>query len=210
MGRPVDAIQANDAARDLAITRRDPMFASLGHARHAAILGLTGDLNGMRRVIDRAEDALHRADPGASRPGWLTAHYDGAELNSLALAGYLALGELWALEPRDLGRPLPRAATAAFAAAEAHAHQSLNSLRGHMQRSKGISTARLARAQLGQGDLDEAVRTAMAIPGAQRSHPRVAGMVGAFNRDLTRQAGADDWRVGQWEQHLNDRERPAQ
>lgn len=209
MGEPAEAIQANDAARELSITRRDPMFASLGHARHAAILGLTGDVNGMRRVIDRAEDALSRADPDASRPGWLVAHYDRAELNSLALAGYLALGEFWAKEARELGRAMPRAAVAAFGAAEAHAHQSLSALRDHMQRSRGISTARLARAQLGQGDLDEAVRTAMTIPAGQRNHPRTAGMISAFGRDLSRQAGVRDWRVGQWEQHLNDRERPA-
>lgn len=46
MVRPADALAANDVARRLPIARRDPLFASLGHARHAAIHGLTGDARG--------------------------------------------------------------------------------------------------------------------------------------------------------------------
>ncbi len=47
--RPADALAANDVARSLPLPlplplpRSDPMFASRGHARHAAILGLTGN-----------------------------------------------------------------------------------------------------------------------------------------------------------------------
>ncbi|MEJ8648566.1 hypothetical protein WKI65_10835 [Streptomyces sp. MS1.AVA.3] len=33
MGRPWDALAANDVARALPVTRRDPLFAALGHAR---------------------------------------------------------------------------------------------------------------------------------------------------------------------------------
>jgi hypothetical protein len=39
-GRTADALAANDVARNMHITRRDPMFASLGLARQAAILGV--------------------------------------------------------------------------------------------------------------------------------------------------------------------------
>ncbi|CAO0832436.1 hypothetical protein SMICM17S_10999 [Streptomyces microflavus] len=38
MGRPADACAANDVARNLHLTRRDPLFACLGHARQAATL----------------------------------------------------------------------------------------------------------------------------------------------------------------------------
>lgn len=50
MGRPADALAANDVARNLHVTRRDPMFACLGHARHAATLGLTGDTGEIGRA----------------------------------------------------------------------------------------------------------------------------------------------------------------
>ncbi|MFE5586665.1 helix-turn-helix domain-containing protein [Kitasatospora sp. NPDC056531] len=128
MRRPGDALAANDVARGLPIARRDPLFASLGHARHAAIHGLTGDSNAVRRSIGRAQESLNRADFEAIRPVWITAHFDQAELDSLGLAAYLALGR--------------------YEDAEAHAHRSLGLLRPHMQRSRAITSARLARAQL--------------------------------------------------------------
>lgn len=43
MGRPAHAFAANDVARKPHITRRDPMFASLGLARQAAIQGAAQD-----------------------------------------------------------------------------------------------------------------------------------------------------------------------
>ena len=186
LGRPVDAQAANDVARGLSITRRDPLFASLGHARHAAILGLTGDPNAVRRAIDRAQEALDRADPAANRPAWISTHYDQAELDSLALAAHLALGS--------------------FEEAEARAHRSLALLRPHMKRSRGITTARLARAQLGQGDIDQAVHTAMSVPPDQAAHPRVAGMLASFGRSVHNQAGADSHSL-LWDQWANDTRR---
>lgn len=66
-GRPADAFAANDVARNLHITRRDPMFASLGMARQAAIHGAAHDRTGTRRAFDQAQDAMLRADP--ARPG---------------------------------------------------------------------------------------------------------------------------------------------
>ncbi|MGK4583498.1 XRE family transcriptional regulator [Kitasatospora sp. HPMI-4] len=186
MGRPGDALNANDVARGLPIARRDPLFASLGHARHAAIHGLTGDTNAVRRSVGRAQDALDRADLNATRPVWLTAHYDQAELDSLALAANLSLGQ--------------------HEDAEAHAHRSLALLRPHMQRSRAITSARLARAQLGQGDLEPAVATAMGIPGDLAVHPRVTGMLDQFGATLTTVApGSEHTRL--WVQYAHETRR---
>ncbi|WP_432002375.1 XRE family transcriptional regulator [Streptomyces sioyaensis] len=162
MGRPVEAMAANDVARGLSITRRDPLFASLGLARQAAIHGVAGKVTAARRSFAQAQDAMDRADPGANRPVWMTSFYDQAELDSLALTGYLALGD--------------------YETAEAHAHRCLAALRPHMQRSKAIATTRLACAQLGQGDVGPAVATAMSVPAdAAAHHPRVARMLRGFH-----------------------------
>ncbi|WP_282697571.1 helix-turn-helix transcriptional regulator [Streptomyces sp. CC208A] len=165
MGRPADAVAANDVARKLSITRQDPMFASLGLARQGAIHGAAGDGTAVRRAFDQAQDAILRADPEAQRPVWMNAFYDQAELDSLAMSAYLALGD--------------------FTRAEAHGHRCLAALRPHMHRSKAIATTRIARAQLEQGDVEPAVASAMSVPAdAAIRHPRVAGMLHAFGRRL--------------------------
>ncbi|MFE1171660.1 hypothetical protein [Streptomyces sp. NPDC058773] len=166
LGRPSDALAANDVARTLSLARRDPLFGSLGHARHAAIHGTTGDRSTVRRLLGHAQEALDRAESTAPRPVWLEAFYGQSELDSLALAAHLALGD--------------------WSTAEAHAHRSLAALRTHMHRSRAITTARLARAQLGQGDLEPAVSTAMSIPHAAVRHPRISGMLRAFDNHLRR------------------------
>lgn len=108
LGRPVDALAANDVARNLPITRRDPLFASLGHARHAAIHGLTRDAVAVERTLGHAQAAFGRADAGIDRPAWMTAFFGQAEIESLALTAHLGLGN--------------------FAQAEAHAHRSIGLL----------------------------------------------------------------------------------
>ncbi|GHF86796.1 hypothetical protein GCM10018790_75360 [Kitasatospora xanthocidica] len=130
------ALALNDVALSPPIARRDPHFAFLGHTRHAAVHGLTGDSNAVRRSLSHAQDALGRADLAASRPVWITAFYDQSELDSLALAAHLAAGN-W----QD---------------AEAHAHRSIAQRCDATQRSRAITTVRLARAQLGQDDLEPA------------------------------------------------------
>ena len=178
-GRFSDALAANDIARSQRICRRDPMFASLGHARHAAILGLGADHNAVARTLGHAQDSLDRAEPGALRPMWLTAFYDQSELESLSLTANLALHD--------------------HAQAEAHAHRCLALLRPSNARSRAIATARLARAQLGQRELDLAVATAMSIEPEQVSHPRVAGMLSAFGQRLSEAAPRSEaeqaWRL---------------
>ncbi|MFJ8677501.1 XRE family transcriptional regulator [Streptomyces sp. NPDC093589] len=165
MGRPADALAANDVARNLHITRRDPLFASLGIARQMAIQGVARDRSGLRRAFDQAQDAMDRADPDAYRPVWLMAFYDQAELHSLALSAHLSLGY--------------------YPAAEYHAHRCLVALRPHMRRSRSIATSRLAHAQLAQGDAEAAAATAMSVPpSAATQHARVSRMLQEFGAAL--------------------------
>ncbi|MGP3775412.1 XRE family transcriptional regulator [Streptomyces sp. SDT5-1] len=164
LGRPADARAANDVARNLHITRRDPMFASLGLARQMAIQGVAHERGGLRRAFDQAQEAMARAGED-HRPVWLTAFYDEAELHSLALSAYLAAGE--------------------WSTAEYHAHRCLAALRPHMRRSLAIATSRLAHAQLAQGDADTAAHTAMTVPAeAATQHARVSRMLQEFGAAL--------------------------
>ncbi|MEU5387168.1 hypothetical protein [Kitasatospora cineracea] len=55
---------AIDGHRFDAALQHHQKAASLGHARHAAIHGLTGDTNAVQRSLGHAQDALDRADPG--------------------------------------------------------------------------------------------------------------------------------------------------
>ena len=165
MGRPADAIAANDVARNLHVTRRDPLFASLGLARQGAIHGTAQDRTGARRAFGQAQEAMLRADPADHRPVWLLAFYDQAELDSLALCAHLALGD--------------------YPVAEYHAHRCLSALRPHMVRSRAIATTRLAHAQLAQGDADAATATAMNVPSdAATRHARVSRMLQEFGAAL--------------------------
>ncbi|MFJ9085460.1 XRE family transcriptional regulator [Streptomyces sp. NPDC102384] len=164
LGRPADARAANDVARSLHITRRDPMFASLGIARQMAIQGVAHEHGNLRRTFDQAQEAMARASEDR-RPVWLTAFYDEAELHSLALSAYLAAGD--------------------WPTAEFHAHRCLAALRPHMRRSLAIATSRLAHAQLAQGDVEAATHTAMSVPAeAATQHARVSRMLQEFSAAL--------------------------
>ncbi len=181
LGRPSDALAANDVARNLHITRRDPMFASLGLARQAAIHGVAQERTGARRAFEQAQNAMDRADPQEARPVWLMAFYDQAELDSLSLSAYLSLGD--------------------YQAAEAHAHRCLSSLRPHMVRSQAIARTRLAHAQLAQGDVEAAVATAMKVPApAATQHPRVSRMLVEFGAAL-RATAQGNTSVNTWTEH---------
>lgn len=181
MGRPSDALAANDVARNLHITRRDPLFACLGHARQAATYGLTGDTAAVQRALGCAQDALERADPALARPVWMAAVSDGAELETLALAAHLRLGN--------------------FEQAETHAHQSLTLLRPQMRRDRAINITRLAAAQLGQGDIELAVATAVKVPSdIAAQHARVTRMLQEFGAALPATAAGSP-AVRTWAEH---------
>ncbi|OIK24681.1 hypothetical protein VT52_025915 [Streptomyces malaysiense] len=181
VGRAVDALAANDVACNLHITRRDPLFACLGHARQAASLGLARDTAGVQRALGRAQDAWERADRSLVRPVWMTAVLDGAELETLAVAAHLRLGN--------------------FEKAEMHAHRSLALLHPRMRRDRALNTVRLAAAQLGQGDIEPAVATAMKVPSdIAGRHARVAPMLQGFGTAL-RATAADSSGARDWAEH---------
>ncbi|MGW5234010.1 XRE family transcriptional regulator [Streptomyces nodosus] len=181
MGRPADAFAANDVARNLHLTRRDPLFASLGLARQGAIHGAAQDRTGTRRAFEQAQDAMLRADPTDYRPVWMLAFYDQAELDSLALSAHLALGD--------------------YSTAEYHAHRCLSALRPHMVRSRAITTTRLAHAQLAQGAPDAATTTAMKVPAeAATQHARVTRMLQEFGAALRATAPGSST-VQTWTEH---------
>ncbi|MFE3829989.1 hypothetical protein [Streptomyces sp. NPDC059092] len=184
MGRPADALAANDVARNLHITRRDPLFASLGLARQSAICGAAQDRTGTRRAFEQAQDAMLRADPADFRPVWMLAFYDQAELDSLALSAFLALGD--------------------YQTAEFHAHRCLSALRPHMRRSLAITTTRLAHAQLSQGAADAATVTAMSVSSnAATQHARVSRMLQEFGAALRATApGSSTAQI--WTEHTRD------
>ncbi|MFD5199341.1 XRE family transcriptional regulator [Streptomyces sp. NPDC058375] len=181
MGRPADACAANDVARNLHLTRRDPLFASLGLARQGAIHGTAQNRTDTRRAFEQAQDAMLRADPADHRPVWLLAFYDQAELDSLALSAYLALGD--------------------YPTAEYHAHRCLSSLRPHMLRSRAITTTRLAHALLAQGAAEAATATAMKVPiDAATRHARVSRMLQEFGAAL-RATAPRSTTVQVWTEH---------
>ncbi|MGW7092365.1 XRE family transcriptional regulator [Streptomyces sp. NPDC054874] len=181
MGRTADACAANDVARNLHLTRRDPLFASLGMARQGAIHGTAQNRTDTRRAFEQAQDAMLRADPADHRPVWLLAFYDQAELDSLALSAYLALGE--------------------YPTAEYHAHRCLASLRPHMARSRAITTTRLAHALLAQGAAEAATATAMKVPtDAATRHARVSRMLQEFGAAL-RATAPHSTTVQTWTEH---------
>ncbi|MGX2996224.1 hypothetical protein JNUCC64_18415 [Streptomyces sp. JNUCC 64] len=184
LGRPTDALAANDVARNLSLTRRDPLFASLGHARQAATLGSIGDAPATRHALGCAQDAFERADPGLARPVWMTGARDGAELETLALAAHLRLGD--------------------FARAEAHAHRGLALLRPRMRRDRALNTARLAHAQLAQGEPEAATATATSVLADAARHPRVSRVLHGFDVAL-RTTAPGSASVRTWEEHTSTR-----
>lgn len=184
LNRPADALSANNVARRTGITRRDPVFAALGHARQAAILGTTGDAAEVGRTLDLAWQALDRASEDEARPLWLAAVRSGAEIEELALSARLSLGH--------------------YEQAEAHAHRSLALLSPFMRRDRTLVAAHLAQAQLGQGDVESAVATAMSIPRAEAvGYPRALLALRSLGADIHRVAPGS--RVARsWDAHLHE------
>lgn len=181
MGRAADALAANDVARNLHLTRRDPLFACLGHARQASTLGLTGDSAAVRHTLGCARNALERADPDLARPVWMAGVLDGAELETLALSAHLRLR--------------------AFGQAESHAHRSLALLPALAGRDRAINSARLAHAQLGQGAADAATTSAMKVPvEIAIQHPRVSRTLQEFGAAL-RSTAPRSTSVRSWSEH---------
>lgn len=160
-----EAVAASQAAQSTSITRRDPLFGSLAHARAALSHAYQGDRQAARRSLGYAEDALTKADH-RPRPEWV-AFYSRAELNALAAIVHDRLGS-----PAD---------------AEAASYRALAALPEQYRRNRAMATAHLALAQLHQGEIDQGCATTADIFELLAGHPlpgRLRVMLGDFNRDL--------------------------
>lgn len=181
LGRYTDALAADDAARATVITRRDPLYASLAHARVAVTHADLGAPTAALRSLGHAEDALARADQDLPRPPWMR-FYDQAELELLTLITHTVLGR--------------------WADAEAHAHHYLALLRPELVRNRSLSLAYLAHAQLEQGALEPAVASARAVPPEARKG-RAGQMIDRFTARLAEVAPrTPEARV--WADHLHE------
>ncbi|MFE5037134.1 XRE family transcriptional regulator [Streptomyces sp. NPDC056683] len=160
-----EAIAAARAAQT-GIARRSRLHASLAHARTAIGLAHAGEHRAALRSIGRAEDTLAQADTSEPPATWV-AFYGAAELHSIT-----------AIVCDVIGQP---------AQSEAAAHRALAALPDTYRRNRAYTTARLALAQLHQGDVDQAYATSTEvfdILGAEPLRGRVRQLLGDFQRDL--------------------------
>ncbi len=160
------AVASSQAARATAIVRRSPLHASLAHARTAIGLAHLGETRAALGCLGRAEDALARADLREPRATWI-AFYGPAELYSLT-----------AIVQDVVGRP---------AQAEAASHRALAALPDSYRRNRALTTARLALAQLHQGDIEQACTTSGQVFAIMQGTPlpgRMRQLLGDFQRDL--------------------------
>jgi hypothetical protein len=151
------AVSAAQAAQATAVTRRDPLFASLAHARTAIGHANCQDRQAALRSLGHAEQALAKASPDEPRPSWM------------AFYGAAGLSAITAIVRDEIGDA---------AGSEAASHRALAAIPQQFRRNRALTTAQLAIAQLHQQDIDQACATAEkvfvlrngdALPGRLRS-----------------------------------------
>ncbi|WP_225848056.1 helix-turn-helix transcriptional regulator [Streptomyces sp. HPF1205] len=160
------AVDSAQAAQATAITRRDPLFASLAHARTAVGHSNLGDRQASLRSLGHAREALAKADQAEPRPSWM-AFYGPAELNAITAIVRDRIGDA--------------------AESEAASHQALSAIPEQFRRNRALATARLALAQLHQRDVDQACDTAASVFGLMSGTPlpgRMRSLLGDYYRDL--------------------------
>ncbi len=165
--RHTDALAAAEAARTSRAAARDPLYASLAHARTASCHARTGNRQAVLRSLGYAERSFTRADTTAWRPGWLR-FYDAAELHGLAAVFHQRLGQY------DL--------------AEYRAHHALARLHPDLVRNRIYYTATLALSQAAQRNLEQACATAdqaLALSGATVASARIRTLFGQFRTRLS-------------------------
>ncbi|MDH6123457.1 XRE family transcriptional regulator [Kitasatospora sp. GP82] len=160
-----EAVAAAHAAQATGITRRDPLFASLGHARTAVGHANRGDRQAALRSIGNAAEALTKTQ-ATLRPSWV-AFYGPAELHALT-----------AIVRDRLGDP---------EGAEGASHRALAEIPQQFRRNRALAMARLALAQLHQRDVDQATASASSVFDLMAGAPipgRLRTRLGDFQRDL--------------------------
>ncbi|MGR4879553.1 hypothetical protein ACIPUC_08990 [Streptomyces sp. LARHCF249] len=171
-GQFEEGIAASQAAQATTTARRDPLFASLAHARTAIGHASCGDRKPALRSLGYAEDALARSEM-RPRPPWI-GFYGPAELAALT-----------AIVRDLLGQP---------AHAEAASHRALAALPAELRRNRAMTTVRLAHAQLRQGDTEQACATtgeAFALMAGDPIPGRMRTLIGDFHRGLFTLAPTD-------------------
>lgn len=160
------AVDAGYAAQATAITRRNPLFSSLAHARTAIAYSNLGDEQAAIRSLEYAKEALGKASTDEPRPSWM-AFYGDAELSAMA-----------AIVKDRIGRP---------ADAEAESHRALGTIPQQFRRNRALAITRLALAQLHQRDIDQACDSASKVFDLMAGYPlpgRMRTLLGDFHRDL--------------------------
>nr|WP_167544120.1 XRE family transcriptional regulator [Kitasatospora sp. SID7827] len=179
LGNYPDAVAAARAAQRTGITRRDPAFASLAHARTAIGSAGLNDRQSALRSIGLAADSLGRARGDQPCPSWF-AFYGAAELQALTSIVQDRLGDA--------------------VSAESASHQALALLPAQFRRNRALATARLALTQLHQDEVDLAVHTASSVFDVMAGDPlpgRMRTLLGDFHRELltlsTNAPAAQEW-----------------
>lgn len=164
--RFTDAVDAGYAAQATAITRRDPFYLSLAHARTAVGHATVGDRQATIRSLGYAEEALSRATEDETRPSWVS-FYGTAELMAMTAIARDRIGD--------------------SAEAEAASHKALGGIPKHFKRNRALATARLALCQVHQRDVDQGCTSASEVFELMSGNPlpgRMRSLLGDFYRDL--------------------------
>ncbi|MBM9509184.1 XRE family transcriptional regulator [Actinacidiphila acididurans] len=164
------SVDAAMAARASTVARRDPMFASLAHARAAVGQAKLGERQSALRSLGSAHEILAKASADRPRPTWM-AFYGPADLNALT-----------AIVLNDLKDALE---------AEAASHKALALTPEQFRRNRAMALMSLALAQLQQGDIEQACATAGQVFTLMAGDPlpgRLRSRLGDFHRALITRA----------------------
>lgn len=132
-----EAAAGAEVMKRSSVARRNPLYASLGHMRHANALARLHQPTESLRALKSAEEAFRRAR-GEQLSEWI-AFYSQAEFDALSSYVWTALGE--------------------HERAEFCLHRTLTAIPDGMVRNKGLYTAHLSLSQAKQGELELACST---------------------------------------------------
>ncbi|MBJ3809217.1 XRE family transcriptional regulator [Streptomyces flavofungini] len=132
-----EAAAGAEVMKRSSVSRRDPLYASLGHMRHANALARLHETTESLRALDLAEKAFSRVR-GEHSSEWI-AFYSRAEFDALGSYVWTALGK--------------------HERAEFCLHRTLAAIPDGMVRNKALYTAHLSLSQANQGELELACTT---------------------------------------------------
>ncbi|MEV6393771.1 helix-turn-helix transcriptional regulator [Streptomyces sp. NPDC051907] len=149
-----EAAAGAEVMKRSSVARRDPLYASLGHLRHANALARLHQPTESLRVLNLAGKAFGRARD--EQPSAWIAFYSRAEFDALSSYVWTALGD--------------------HERAEFCLHRALAAIPGGMIRNQGLYTAHLSLSQARQGEAELACATGrrayemlLPVSGSQRT-----------------------------------------